>query len=74
MFLYKEILGVALPWLDNFEQAKTPKRLPVVLTKSEVQAVLGRLSGTHWLIASIFYGTAMRILETLHLRVKDIDF
>ena len=74
LFLYKEVLGVALPWLDNVEQAKTPKRLPVVLTKAEVQAVLGRLSGTHWLVASLLYGTGMRILEALRLRVKDIDF
>ena len=74
LFLYKEVLGVALPWLDNIEQAKTPKRLPVVLTKTEVQAVLGRLSGTHWLVASLLYGTGMRILEVLRLRVKDIDF
>ena len=63
-----------MPWLDNVEQAKTPKRLPVVLTKSEVQAVLGRLSGTHWLVTSLLYGTGMRILEVPRLRVKDIDF
>ena len=74
LFLYKEVLGVALPWLDNVEQAKTPKRLPVVLTKTEVQAVLGRMTGTHWLVASLLYGTGMRILEVLRLRVKDIDF
>ena len=74
IFLYKEVLGINLPWLDNVEQAKTPKRLPVVLTKSEVQSVLGRLSGTHWLVASLLYGTGMRILEVLRLRVKDIDF
>ena len=74
LFLYKEVLGVALPWLDKVEQAKTPKRLPVVLTKTEVQAVLGRLTGTHWLVASLLYGTGMRILEALRLRVKDIDF
>ncbi len=74
LFLYKEVLGVALPWLDNVEQAKAPKRLPVVLTKAEVQAVLGRLTGTHWLVASLLYGTGMRILEALRLRVKDIDF
>jgi integron integrase len=74
LFLYKEVLGVALPWLDKVEQAKAPKRLPVVLTKTEVQAVLGRLSGTHWLVASLLYGTGMRILEALRLRVKDIDF
>lgn len=74
LFLYKEVLGVALPWLDNVEQAKTPKRLPTVLTKNEVLAVLSRLSGTHWLVVSLLYGTGMRILEVLRLRVKDIDF
>jgi len=74
LFLYKEVLGIELPWLDNVEQAKAPKRLPVVLTKAEVQAVLSRLTGTHWLIASLLYGTGMRILEVLRLRVKDIDF
>ncbi len=74
LFLYKEVLGAELPWLDKVEQAKTPKRLPTVLTKSEVQAVLSRLSGTHWLIASLLYGTGMRIMEGLRLRVKDIDF
>lgn len=74
LFLYKEVLGSELPWLDKVEQAKTPKRLPTVLTKSEVQAVLSRLSGTHWLIASLLYGTGMRIMEGLRLRVKDIDF
>ena len=74
LYLYKEVLGVALPWLDNVEQAKTPRRLPLVLTKAEVQAVLGRMTGTHWLVASLLYGTGMRILEVLRLRVKDIDF
>jgi len=74
LFLYKEVLGVELPWLDNVEQAKAPKRLPTVLTKNEVQAVLSRLTGTHWLVASLLYGTGMRILEALRLRVKDIDF
>ncbi len=74
LFLYKEVLGVELPWLDNVEQAKAPKRLPVVLTKTEVQAVLSRLTGMHWLVASLLYGTGMRILEVLRLRVKDIDF
>lgn len=74
LFLYKEVLGEALPWLDDIEQAKAPKRLPVVLTKQEVQAILMQLSGTHHLIVSLLYGTGMRILECLRLRVKDIDF
>ena len=74
LFLYKEVLNMDLPWLDNVEQAKAPKRLPVVLTRDEVQAMLSRLSGTHWLIASMLYGTGMRIMEALRLRVKDVDF
>jgi integron integrase len=74
LFLYREVLDAALPWLDNVQQAKAPKRLPVVLTRDEVQAVLSRLSGPHWLIASLLYGSGMRIMECLRLRVKDIDF
>jgi integron integrase len=74
LFLYKEVLGLELSWLDNVEQSKVPKRLPVVLNRDEVQAVLSRLSGTHWLVASLLYGTGMRIMECLRLRVKDIDF
>jgi integron integrase len=74
LFLYREVLAAPLPWLDDVEQAKTPKRLPVVLTKEEVQAILSRLEGTHHLIVSLLYGTGMRILEVLRLRVKDIDF
>ncbi|MBK8814580.1 MAG: integron integrase [Methylococcaceae bacterium] len=74
LFLYKDVLGNQLPWLDDVEQAKTSKRLPVVLTKLEVQLVLSHLKGTQHLIASLLYGTGMRILEGLRLRVKDIDF
>jgi integron integrase len=74
LFLYREVLELVLPWLDNVEQAKAPKRLPVVLTRAEAQALLCRLEGTHWLIASLLYGTGMRIMECLRLRVKDIDF
>ena len=74
LFLYKEVLGIELPWLDNVERAKTPKRLPVVLTRDEVQAVLTRLKGTHWLISSLLYGTGLRIMEGVRLRVKDVEF
>lgn len=73
LFLYKEVLAIELPWLDNVEQAKAPKRLPVVLNRDEVQAILSRLTGTHWLIASLLYGTGMRIMECLRLRVQDVD-
>ena len=74
LFLYKQVLELSLPWLDNVERAKAPKHLPVVLNKEEVQKVLARLEGTHHLIVSLLYGTGMRILEALRLRVKDIDF
>ncbi len=74
LYLYKEVLELELPWLDNVTQAKVPKRMPVVLTKSEVQAVLSRMDGTMWLIASLLYGSGLRIMEALRLRVKDIDF
>ena len=74
LYLYREVLGVELPWLDNVTQAKVPQRLPVVLTQAEVQAVLSRMDGTMWLIASLLYGSGLRIMEALRLRVKDVDF
>ncbi len=74
LFLYKEVLALELPWLDKVEAAKTSKRLPVVLTREEVAAVLSRLEGSHHLIASLLYGTGLRIMEGLRLRVKDVDF
>ncbi len=74
LFLYKEVLGEELPWLDNIETAKRPERLPVVLTVEEVRAVLGGVEGTGGLILSLLYGTGMRILECLRLRVKDVSF
>jgi integron integrase len=74
LFLYREVLQTDLPWLDGVESAKAPKRLPVVLTVAEVQAVLSRLTGTHWLIGCLLYGTGMRIMECLRLRVKDVEF
>lgn len=73
LFLYKEVLGIDLPWLDNVTQAKAPKRLPVVLTRDEVSAVLNRLDGTMWLIVSLLYGSGLRVMECLRLRVKDVD-
>ena len=74
LFLYREVLLVELPWLDDVEAAKTPKRLPVVLTRGEVLAVLARMDGTHALIARLLYGTGLRIMECLRLRVKDVVF
>jgi len=74
LFLYKEVLGIDLPWLDEVVSAKARLRLPVVLTPSEVRALLQAMSGTQGLIASLLYGTGMRLLEGLRLRVKDVEF
>ena len=74
LFMYREVLDIDLPWLDDVQKAKAPRRLPVVLSRDEVQRILARLDGMHWLIASLLYGTGMRLMECLRLRVKDIDF
>ena len=75
LFLYRDVLGVTLPWLDGITRARVMKRLPVVLTVSETQALLRRLqSDTNGLITRLLYGTGMRIKECLRLRVKDVDF
>ena len=74
LFLYREVLGVDLPWLENVTRAKVPRRLPVVLDRAEVKAVLNRLDGRDWLMASLLYGTGMRLMECVRLRIKDIDF
>lgn len=73
LFLYKHVLGVDLPWLANVEQAKKPRRLPTVLDNDEIRAVLGELSGVHWLVATLLYGSGLRLMEALRLRVKDVD-
>jgi integron integrase len=74
LFLYRDVLGVTLEWLDNVVRAKKPVRLPVVLTREEVIAVLSRLHGPNWIAGSLMYGAGLRLLECLQLRVKDIDF
>ena len=74
LYLYKQVLDVDLPWLDGVVQAKTPKRLPVVLKATEVRALLLHMQGQTGLIAQLLYGTGMRLLEGLRLRVKDVEF
>lgn len=74
LFLYRDVLEIALPWLDGIERSKRPKRMPVVLTEEEVAAVLGQLDGTTALILKLAYGTGMRIMEVVRLRVKDVEF
>jgi integron integrase len=73
LFLYRRVLEVDLPWLDGVVRAKRPARLPVVLTPDETAAVLASLRGTHWLIAGLLYGSGLRLMECLRLRVKDVD-
>jgi len=74
LFLYKEVLATELPWLDQVESAKSSERLPVVLTPEEVQRLLAPMEGTPALICQLLYGTGMRLMECLRLRVKDVDF
>jgi integron integrase len=74
LFLYGQVLGVQLPWLDEVATARTPRKLPVVLTPGEVRQLLHETSGVHGLVATLLYGTGMRLMEGLRLRVKDIEF
>jgi len=74
LFLYREVIGEPLPWLDELERAKRPARLPTVLTPDEVRRLLGAMHGTKWLMASLMYGAGLRVSECLKLRVKDVDF
>ena len=73
LFLYREVLGIQLPWMDGIVRAKRPKRLPTVLSREETLAVLGHMSGEHGLMARLMYGTGMRVNECVALRVKDVD-
>jgi len=74
LFLYRVVLGIELPWLDEIVSAKAPRRLPMVLTLSQVRALLEAMNGPTGLLASLLYGTGMRLLEGLRLRVKDVGF
>ena len=74
LFLYGEVLGIELRFLGNVTQAKAPKRLPVVLTQDEIAALMARLVGTPALVCGLLYGSGLRLMEALRLRVKDIEF
>jgi integron integrase len=74
LFLYREVLELPLAWLDELERAQRPARLPTVLTRDEVQRLLGHMRGRKWLMASLLYGAGLRLRECLKLRVKDVDF
>lgn len=73
LFLYRDVLKQELPYVSNIERARKPKRLPTVFTREETKRLLANLEGTHWLVAGLLYGSGLRLMECLRLRVKDID-
>ncbi|MEQ9562200.1 MAG: integron integrase [Woeseiaceae bacterium] len=73
LFLYQKVLGLKLPWLDEIVRAKRPHRIPVVLSRTDVGKILNAMSGHHWLMASLLYGSGLRLAECLRLRVQDYD-
>lgn len=74
LFLYKKVLHIDLPWMDKIVRAKRPVRVPIVMTRSEVRRVLDALHDRYWLAASMLYGSGMRLIECLRLRIQDVDF
>lgn len=74
LFLYRDVLHQDVPWLDGVVRARSPQRLPVVLAREEVRAVLEEMSGPPRLMAVLLYGGGLRLLECARLRVKDVDF
>ena len=72
LFIYRHVLDIELPWLDNVTRATHEKKLPVVLSRQEVRALLVELQGTPWLVASLLYGSGLRLIEAMRLRVKDL--
>ncbi len=70
LFLYRHVLQIELPYIDNIERAKIPERVPVVFTRSEVKTILSQLDGVYYLIASLLYGSGLRLNEGLQLRVS----
>jgi integrase len=74
LFLYRQVLGLQLEWLVDVVRAKRPLRLPVVFSRDEVARLLGNLEGTTRLVASLLYGSGLRLMEGLSLRVQDVDF
>ena len=74
LFLYREVLERDFGWLDDVVRAKRPKRIPAVFTHAESTAILNRLRGVNWLVCKLLYGSGLRGIEALRLRVKDVDF
>jgi integron integrase len=74
LFLYRDVLEIELPYVEGIRRAKRPTRVPVVFTRQEAERLLKRLSGTYALIAGLLYGSGLRLMEAVRLRVKDLDF
>jgi integron integrase len=74
LFLYREVLGIDLPWMDGLVRAKPSQRIPMVLSVNEVHRLIASLDGVYSLMARLIYGTGMRLMECVTLRVKDVDF
>ena len=74
IFLYKRVLDTDLPWMQEIGRPRTPQRLPVVMSRAEVQQLLNATTGEHQLVFRLLYGTGMRKMECLRLRVKDVEF
>ena len=74
LFLYREVLSIDLPWMENVVRAKQSRKLPVVLSKSQTLLLLSKMSGRDWLAASLLYGAGLRLMEAMRLRVKDLNF
>ena len=68
LFLYKQVLDVDIGWVGNVVRAKRPERVPEVVTRAEVEAVLSRMSGKYWRVASLMYGSGLRVTECQRLR------
>lgn len=74
LFLYREVLGIDLPWMDGLVRAKPSQRVPIVLSVNEVHRLMANLDGMYALMARLIYGSGMRLMECVRLRVKDVDF
>ena len=74
LFLYREVLGIELPWMESVVRAKRPQKVPVVLSHDEVARLLAVLDGQPWLMAALLYGAGIRLMECVRLRVQDVDF
>jgi site-specific recombinase XerD len=74
LFLYRQVLRQEIPFINGIERSKRPAKIPLVFTREEVKAILSRLTGSYFLMASLLYGSGLRLMECLRLRDKDLDF